>query len=130
MTLAVTGMDTGVHKFFHIERDEIQATADRFVNGVKYANERIPITPYDHAIGARMVLEGMLVHGTGLPDDPILDCAAAYLFTTSSGWEAVEGPSKIIILRDRFIIKHVDHDLEKMIRHWEAKLNAVPAEGM
>ena len=113
MTLAVTGMDTGDHKFFYFERDEIQATADRFEGGT------------DHA---RIILEAMLLHGTGLPDDPILDCAAAYLFTTSSGWEAVEGPAKITILRDRFLIRHRDAALEKLIDYWEAKLNAVPAE--
>ncbi len=73
VTLAVTGMDTGAHKFFHIERGEIQTLADRFEGGTDRA---------------RMVLQEMLLHGTGLPADPILDCAAACLFTTSSGWEA------------------------------------------
>lgn len=108
-------MDTGDHKFFYFERDEIQTLADRFEGGTDRA---------------RMVLQEMLLHGTGLPADLILDCAAAYLFATSSGWQIVNGPSKITILPDRFNIRHVDRDMEKKLRYWEAKLNGVPAEAL
>ena len=124
MTLAVTGMGTGTHLFFHVERDEIQHMADTWANGIKSMSKQEPDKNPDPAYQAFGFLRDMLLNHKG-PVTPVQEAAAAYLFTTSSGWEAVEGPSKITIEEDGFEVAQVDHDLEKLLRHWGAKFEAV-----
>jgi len=123
LTLAVTGMGTSKHLFFHVERDEIQHMADTWANGIKSHSKQEPDKNPDPAYQAFAILWNMLLNHEG-PVTPVQEAAAVYLFTTSSGWEAVEGPSKITIEEDGFEVAQVDRDLEKLMRYWEAKYEA------
>lgn len=124
LTLAVTGMDTGTHLFFHVERDEILRMAQTWANGIKSLSKQDPDKNPDPAYQAFATLWDMLLNHEG-PVTPVQEAAAVYLFSTSSGWEAVEGPSKITIEEDGFEVAQVAHDLEKLMRDWEAKFEAV-----
>ncbi len=86
LTLAVTGMGTGTHLLFHVERDEIQHMAQTWANGIKSMSKQEPDKNPDPAYQAFATLWDMLLNHEG-PVTPLQEAAAAYLFTTSSGWE-------------------------------------------